>query len=193
MKNFLPANSATTRRRRDVDDSEPASAQSVAADPAQTRVLPETAAEAPDDWYQGSDSAVGDGNSLIVGEPADGYPTAVNDGPALPEAGDEPFVPKPRYVMGRSTKILVCVLLVAAGVFAGSAVQKQIDARDRAARVGNFQGPGTGTGAGTGNSTTGQGRRNGGTGTGGAPAGGAGTGGAGSGTQPGAPAQGSGQ
>lgn len=168
MKNFIADNSARIRGRRDVDEPE-------VAEPTLTEALPETHPGPLDGWQ-------------AEGPSATGYPTAVGDGPALPVAEEEPFVPKPRYAMGRSTKVLACVVLVAAGVFAGAAVQKQIDAGDRAARIGNFQGPGAGTGATNGNSTTGQGRRNGGTGTGGAPAGGAGTG-----SQSGAPAQGAGQ
>ena len=90
---------------------------------------------------------------------------------AVPEAElpveDEPFVPRSRYVMGRSTKILVCVALVAGGMFAGSAAQKQIDAGTRAQRgtFGTFQNSGAGNGSGP--TTPGQGRRGGQTGTGG--------------------------
>ena len=80
---------------------------------------------------------------------------------------DEPFIPRKRYTPGRSTKVLVCVLLVVAGFFGGSMVQKQLDLGNRAARtnVGNFQGTsgraGAGTGDNSGTQTPGQGRRNG--------------------------------
>jgi hypothetical protein len=47
-------------------------------------------------------------------------------GPAARD--DEPFVPRPRYRMGRSTKVMACVLLVAAGAFGGVVVQKAVDA-----------------------------------------------------------------
>lgn len=59
------------------------------------------------------------------------------------------------------------MLLVAAGFFGGTIVQKQIDLGNRAARtsVGNFQGgngrPGAGTGDGSGTQAPGQGRRSG--------------------------------
>lgn len=118
-------------------------------------------------------------------------PASSTDEPSAFQPDDEPFVPKSRYTPRRSTKVLVCVLLVVGGLFGGSAIQKQIDAGTRGARTnfGNFQGTGgagagTGTGAGTttgsGTQTPGQGRRNGGTGTG-------------TGTNTGAPAAGSGQ
>ena len=114
--------------------------------------------------------------------------------PELPDAADEPFVPRSRYVMGRSTKILVCVALVAGGMFAGSAVQKQIDAGNRSQRAnfGTFQNGGNAgsqNGGGAGSTTPGQGRRGGQTGTGGTTgtAGGSGTG---AGGQSSAPAQG---
>lgn len=109
---------------------------------------------------------------------------ASTDEPSAFQPDDEPFVPKSRYTPRRSTKVLVCVLLVVGGLFGGSAIQKQIDAGTRGARTnfGNFQGTGgagAGTGAGTstgsGTQTPGQGRRNGGTGTNtGAPATGSG-------------------
>lgn len=120
-----------------------------------------------------------------------GYPAG--DSEVLPAVDHDPFVPEAGYVMGRSTKVLVGVLLLAAGGFGGSVVQKQVDLGDRAARMSNLQGPGAGTGAGAGTPTPGPGRRNGGTGTGGAPAGGPGTGGAGSGAPTGAPTQAAGQ
>jgi len=115
--------------------------------------------------------------------------------PELPDAADEPFVPRSRYVMGRSTKILVCVALVAGGMFAGSAVQKQIDAGNRSQRAnfGTFQNGGNAVsqnGGGTGSTTPGQGRRGGQAGTGGTTgtAGGSGTG-TGTGGQASAPTQ----
>jgi hypothetical protein len=84
---------------------------------------------------------------------------------------DEPFIPRKRYTPGRTTKVLVCVLLVVAGFFGGSMVQKQLDLGARSARtnVGNFQGTngraGAGTGDNSGTQTPGQGRRNGNNGT----------------------------
>ncbi|WP_285246435.1 hypothetical protein [Pseudarthrobacter sp. efr-133-R2A-89] len=87
--------------------------------------------------------------------------------PAEIHADDEPFIPRKRYTPGRTTKVLVCVLLVVAGFFGGSMVQKQLDLGARAGRanVGNFQGTNGRAGAGAGNTsgtpTPGQGRRNG--------------------------------
>jgi hypothetical protein len=79
----------------------------------------------------------------------------------LPPAADDTFIPKARFSMGRSTKVLVCVALVMAGALGGAAVQKGLDAGNRGARS-NFsnvqnQGPAA---------TPGQGRRGGGTQTG---------------------------
>ncbi|MFP3578506.1 hypothetical protein [Arthrobacter sp. fls2-241-R2A-200] len=96
----------------------------------------------------------------------DEMPEPFPDDSMLPPPDDEPFVPRKRYTPGRSTKVLACVLLVVAGFFGGSVVQKQIDLGNRAGRnVGNFQGTNlrTGNGGGgsngTGNQGTGQGRR----------------------------------
>lgn len=89
------------------------------------------------------------------------------DQPAEVQADDEPFIPRKRYTPGRTTKVLVCVLLVVAGFFGGSMVQKQLDLGARAGRtnVGNFQGTngraGAGAGDASGTQTPGQGRRNG--------------------------------
>jgi hypothetical protein len=88
----------------------------------------------------------------------------------LPPASDEPFVPKARYSMGRSTKILVCVALVMAGGLGGAAVQKGMDAGNRGTRANfsNVQNAGSGAA-----NTAGQGRRRGAqTGATGAPTGG---------------------
>lgn len=164
MKNFLPDTSPASRRRRDADEPEQPLAQSVPVGPAPTEVLSQTASG-------------GAGNWQLEGPSDGGYPAGDSDAgdtDGLPAVDHEPFVPKSGYVMGRSTKVLVGVLLVVAGGFGGSVVQKQIDVGDRAARISNFQGPGAGTGAGAGTGTPtpgqGQGRRNGGTGSG-APAG----------------------
>ena len=87
------------------------------------------------------------------------------DEPAEAQPADEPFIPRKRYTPGRSTKVLVCVLVVVAGFFGGSMVQKQLDMGARGARtnVGNFQGTNGRSGAGNGNNagtqTPGQGRR----------------------------------
>ena len=92
---------------------------------------------------------------------------------------DEPFVPAPRYRMGRFTKILICVCLVLAGALGGAAIQKAVDTRTGATNRANFSqlAPGAGTGqngAGTGqNGTGGFGRNRASQGAGG----GAGTGG----------------
>ena len=76
----------------------------------------------------------------------------------LPPASDEPFVPRARYSMGRSTKILVCVALVMAGGLGGAAVQKGMDAGSRGTRANfsNVQNSGSGAA-----NTAGQGRRRG--------------------------------
>lgn len=50
----------------------------------------------------------------------------------------EPFVPKKRFKMGRLTTILLAVLLVAIGFFAGVGVTKAMDAQARPGR-GQFQ------------------------------------------------------
>ena len=106
---------------------------------------------------------------LAAAAPDNGQPSFQGD-PLPAPAEEEPFVPKSRYVMGRSTKVMACILMVTAGLFAGSAIQKQIDAGTRAARTNtaNFQGNGAGAGAGSGagTQTPGQGRRNGGSGSG---------------------------
>jgi hypothetical protein len=92
---------------------------------------------------------------------------------------DEPFVPAPRYRMGRFTKILVCLCLVLAGALGGAAIQKAVGTRTGATNRANFSqlAPGAGTGqngAGTGqNGTGGFGRNRASQGAGG----GAGTGG----------------
>jgi hypothetical protein len=99
---------------------------------------------------------------------------------------DEPFVPAPRYRMGRFTKALVCVCLVLAGALGGAAIQKAADVRTGATNRATFSqftgagqnGAGTGqNGAGTGqNGTGGFGRNRAGQGSG---AGAGGTGGTG--------------
>jgi hypothetical protein len=193
MMSFLSGSTHSPRGRRD------------AGQPATTQALP--AADPPDlhAGLQGWTPAIGpddDGGagSPAVGMAADGEPASFHGEPAsflgepasgpLPDPGEEPFVPKSRYVMGRSTKVLACILLVAGGVFAGSAIQKQIDAGTRGARTNfsSFQGTGTGAGTGTGGTQTpGQSRRGGGSGAGGPGNGGAATG------ATGAPAAGTGQ
>ncbi|MET3811100.1 hypothetical protein [Arthrobacter sp. UYEF3] len=101
-------------------------------------------------------------------------PDAAAEAPALPGADEEPFIPKSRYVLGRSTKVLVCLVLVAAGMFGGSVIQKQIDAGTRASRstFGTVQGPGAGTGSSSGTQSPAP-RRRGGAAGGGAAEGGA--------------------
>ena len=104
---------------------------------------------------------------LAAAAPDNGQPSFQGD-PLPAPAEEEPFVPKSRYVMGRSTRVLACILMVTAGLFAGSAIQKQIDAGTRAARTNTatFQGNGAGAGSGAGTQTPGQGRRAGGSGAG---------------------------
>jgi hypothetical protein len=167
MMSFFPGSTHPPRGRRD------------AGQPAVTQALP--AADPPDlqapglqgwppDTQRDDDGGT---DSPAVGAAPEGE-TASDHGehgePLPVPADEEPFVPQSRYVMGRSTKVLACILLIAAGVFAGSAIQKQIDTGTRGARTNfsNFQGTGTGTGAGTGTAGTqgpGQSRRGGGSGT----------------------------
>ena len=173
MKNLLPGADPMGRRR------------AASAAPASTEVLPSLTPTAPTAREPRGPAPV-----LPYGGPP--FAPEVDDAAETPEAddpADEPFVPKSRYVMGRSTKVLVCVALVAAGMFAGSAVQKQIDAGTRASRgtFGTVQNPGAGTGNGTGNATPGQGRRGG--GTAGSGTAGGGTAGSGAGAPSTAPAQ----
>jgi hypothetical protein len=161
---FFPSSTHSPRGRRD------------AARPATTEALPATDLPGPQ-WASGPGPDDGGGTpgavaAALEGEPADGEPESFDGHPVPAPADEEPFVPKSRYVMGRSTKVMACILLVAAGVFAGSAIQKQIDTGARGARTNftNFQGTGTGAGSGTGagTQTPGQSRRNGGSGAGGA-------------------------
>ncbi|WP_423182916.1 hypothetical protein [Arthrobacter sp. NyZ413] len=51
----------------------------------------------------------------------------------------EPFVPKKRFKMGRLTQILVAVLLLVVGFFAGVGVTKAMDARPTRPGRGQFQ------------------------------------------------------
>lgn len=51
----------------------------------------------------------------------------------------EPFVPKKRFKMGRLTQILLAVLLVAVGFFAGVGVTKAMDAGQARPGRGQFQ------------------------------------------------------
>ena len=162
MKNLLPGADPLGRRR------------AASAEPASTEVLPSLTPTAPAAWEPQEPAGPGAGPDPVLPYGGPPFVPEVDDAAVTPDAedaaDDEPFVPKSRYVMGRSTKALVCVALVAGGMFAGSAVQKQIDAGTRASR-GNFgtvQNPGAGTGNGTGNATPGQGRRGGGTAGGGA-------------------------
>lgn len=108
---------------------------------------------------------------VFLGSPDEEDP-APFDAPEISLPDDEPFIPKKRYKPARSTKVLVCVLLVVSGFFGGSVLQKQIDLGNRTARTNssNFQGTNARTGAGAGNDgagtqTPGQGRRNGNTNT----------------------------
>ncbi|MDP5228344.1 MULTISPECIES: hypothetical protein [Arthrobacter] len=72
---------------------------------------------------------------------------------------EEPFVPAPRYRLGKWSKALICICLVLAGGLGGAAVQKAVDGGARGqGRTSQFQGGtrGGGTGTGTG-ATTGTG------------------------------------
>ena len=154
---FLPGSKHTPRGRRDA--GQPATTEAFpTADPPPLRERPTGTGQADDGEAQGALAALDDGQTSFQGDPL----------PAPAE--DELFVPKSRYVMGRSTKVMACILMVTAGLFAGSAIQKQIDAGTRAARTNtaNFQGNGAGAGAGSGagTQTPGPGRPNGGSGSG---------------------------
>ncbi|MGN6406364.1 hypothetical protein [Sinomonas sp.] len=107
-------------------------------------------------------------------EPAPGWGAPMWGAPAPAQAptmdDDEPFVPAPRYRLGRFTKILVCVCLVLAGALGGAAIQKAVDTRTGGTTRGNFAQftpgggagqTGAGTGAGTGQSGAGTGQNGG--------------------------------
>ncbi|SDP73138.1 hypothetical protein SAMN04487914_13130 [Arthrobacter sp. ok909] len=186
MKSFFPDTSGAARGGGEPAESSPTEAlpaaeATQAADPTPVtgwrRSLQPKSGAAPGSWLAGAAE----------------QPAEASDNPELPGADEEPFIPKSKYVMGRSTKVLACVVLVAAGMFTGSAIQKQIDAGTRGSRsnFGNFQGPGAGTGTGSGNFSPGQGRRGG--GTAGGAAGGGTAGGAGAGGQGGAATPSAGQ
>ncbi|MBW4094518.1 MAG: hypothetical protein HIU81_03530 [Acidobacteria bacterium] len=72
---------------------------------------------------------------------------------------EEPFVPKPRYRMQRSTRVLAGCLLVAVGFFGGVVVNKTVDGGNSRSGRSQFQNAGfTGGGAGgTGGTRTGRG------------------------------------
>ena len=190
MKNVFAGADGARRRRGTVGENDGgADLWSPGAETAGTEALPVTADTGS---WGGPHPAT---ETLPTGTTTEAMPTEAlpASAPELPDAADEPFVPRSRYVMGRSTKILVCVALVAGGMFAGSAVQKQIDAGNRSQRAnfGTFQNGGNAgsqNGGGTGSTTPGQGRRGGQAGTGGTTgtAGGSGTG---TGGQASAPAQ----
>jgi hypothetical protein len=154
---FLPGSKHTPRGRRD------------AGQPATTEALPIAGPPELRDWPTGTEQADDDGirSAFAAAAPDGGQPSFHGD-PLPAPVEEEPFVPKSRYVMGRSTKVMACILMVTAGLFAGSAIQKQIDAGTRAARTNtaNFQGNGAGAGSGAGTQTPGQGRRGGGSGPG---------------------------
>jgi len=190
MKNVFAGADGARRRRGTVGENDGgADLGSTGAETAGTEALPVTADTGS---WGGPHPAT---KALPAGTANEAFHTEALPAaaPELPDAADEPFVPRSRYVMGRSTKILVCVALVAGGMFAGSAVQKQIDAGNRSQRAnfGTFQNGGNAgsqNGGGSGSTTPGQGRRGGQTGTGGTTgtAGGSGTG---AGGQASAPAQ----
>lgn len=194
MKNVFAGADGARRRRGTVGENDGgADLGSTGAEAAGTLALPVAADTGS---WGGPHPAT---EALPAGAPATAAPATEAlsaAAPELPDAADEPFVPRSRYVMGRSTKILVCVALVAGGMFAGSAVQKQIDAGNRSQRAnfGTFQNGGNAgsqNGGGSGSTTPGQGRRGGQAGSGGTTgtAGGTGTG---TGGQTSAPAQGGG-
>jgi hypothetical protein len=74
-----------------------------------------------------------------------GQPTAVLQATGQEPQGwgqaqtPEPFVPKKRYKMGRVTQILLAVLLIAVGFFAGVGVTKAMDAGQARPGRGQFQ------------------------------------------------------
>ncbi|GAA4051782.1 hypothetical protein GCM10023063_44880 [Arthrobacter methylotrophus] len=79
-------------------------------------------------------------------QPYAGQPTAVLQATEVPTAQGwgqpqtpEPFVPKKRFQMGRLTQILLAVLLVAVGFFAGVGVTKAMDAGQTRPGRGQFQ------------------------------------------------------
>lgn len=194
MMSFFPGSTHTPRGRRDAGLS--ATTQSLpTTDPP---VLPAPELQGwPLQTQQDDDggtrtAAVSTAGPFTAEAAPDGEQASIPGEPVPDPVDEEPFVPKSRYVMGRSTKVLTCVLLVTAGVFAGSAIQKQVDAGTRGARASfsNLQGTGAGAGSGTGGGGTqgsGQVRRGGGSGSGGSGTGGAATGAAG------APAAGTGK
>ncbi|MGO4856636.1 hypothetical protein [Arthrobacter sp. 2MCAF14] len=80
-------------------------------------------------------------------QPYAGQPTAVLQATGQEPTGQgwgqpqtpEPFVPKKRFKMGRLTQILLAVLLVAVGFFAGVGVTKLMDAGQARPGRGQFQ------------------------------------------------------
>ncbi|MEV8149379.1 hypothetical protein AB0323_09300 [Arthrobacter sp. NPDC080031] len=80
-------------------------------------------------------------------QPHAGQPTAVLQATGQEPTGQgwgqpqtpEPFVPKKRFKMGRLTQILLAVLLVAVGFFAGVGVTKAMDAGQARPGRGQFQ------------------------------------------------------
>lgn len=80
-------------------------------------------------------------------QPYAGQPTAVLQATGQEPSGQgwgqpqpsEPFVPKKRFKMGRLTQILLAVLLVAVGFFAGVGVTKAMDAGQTRPGRGQFQ------------------------------------------------------
>ena len=90
--------------------------------------------------------------------PAAGIPSAAYGPGAEPteqydsgDSGAESFVPRPRYRMVRSTKVMACVLLLVLGAFGGALMQKAVDGGSaRSSRSALFNGSGFGAGAGGG-------------------------------------------
>ncbi|WP_442544260.1 hypothetical protein ACSBOX_00200 [Arthrobacter sp. KN11-1C] len=80
-------------------------------------------------------------------QPYAGQPTAVLQATGQEPSGQgwgqpqqsEPFVPKKRFKMGRLTQILLAVLLVVVGFFAGVGVTKAMDAGQARPGRGQFQ------------------------------------------------------
>lgn len=156
-----------TKRFEMPDTERPAELASFAAgDPPTERFEPAPAWGAPG-WGEARPRP--EGEVAGAGGPAYTAPVdrdALGDGDALgdvPADDDEPFVPAPRYRMGRLTKVLVCICLVLAGALGGAAIQKAVDVRSGTTGRANFSqfAPGTGqTGAGTGFGSGGFGGRN---------------------------------
>lgn len=73
------------------------------------------------------------------------------------DADSEPFVPSAKYALGRSSKALACLLLVAVGFLGGVGVSHAFNSGSARSNKGNFQTIDGGTGAYSGHSGNGSG------------------------------------